>query len=284
MLNLINYHSPPGGHDIHDRFGNHQGRFHLSIQSIQSSEESKRLPSYTFDGPCQYFRHDSFAIGRLTMLNADSVYSTWRIQLKRISSFFPVHERQHWNRQYQTAKLIFDGCPLSLASLAAIKLAHKILFGITLKHNENGRLNHADELWKLVFTDKATQKIKPCMYNYVIDDTAWRFSETEHRFFADLASKHALLANGSEYVRYAGEFHPRPKYGWDRCDDEWELVFDNGSGTYAPNPELLTNLKELLTFNFPGLNIVTYGHQDPQLKESIEQLRLYMERGSNILL
>ncbi|CAF4867032.1 unnamed protein product, partial [Rotaria sp. Silwood1] len=146
------------------------------------------------------------------------------------------------------------------------------------KHHENGQITNADDLWKLVFADRTTQCIKPCIYTYVIDDNTWRFSETDVQFFADLASKHALLANGSEYVRYAGEFHPRPKYGWDKCDDEWELVFDNGSGTYSPNPDLLINLKELLLFNFPGLNIVTYEYKDPRLKESVTQLKREMEK------
>jgi hypothetical protein len=41
-------------------------------------------------------------------------------------------------------------------------------------------------------------------------------------------------------VRYAGEFHPRPKYGWERWNDEWELVFNNGSGTYSPDAKVKT--------------------------------------------
>lgn len=281
ILNLINYHAPIGGHDIIDLAGHQKGHFHLSVQSIKSSEESKRLPRYTFDGLCRYFRHDSLAIGRLTMLNADCVYSTWKIQMKRISVFFPPHERQHWNRQYHVAKMIFGGCLLSLATKNALKLAHKTLYGRTLKHNENGRLNTADDLWKLVFVDQTIQQIKPCVYAYVIDDHTWRFSETGHRFFTEIASKHALLANGSEYVRYAGEFHPRPKYGWNRCDEEWELVFDNGSGTYAPTAGLLENLKELLLFNFPGLNVVTYDYKDPKLKDSMEQLKIAMEKDKD---
>ncbi|CAF3052764.1 unnamed protein product, partial [Rotaria sp. Silwood2] len=239
------------------------------------------LPPYTFDGPCRYSRHDSFAIGRLTMLNADCVYSTWKIHLRRISGFFKPHEQQHWNTKYKAAQTIFGNCPASLATRSAIKLAHKVLYGQTLRHHENGQLTNADDLWKFVFSNRTTQRIKPCIYTYVINDNTWHFSETDVQFFADLASKHALLANGSKYVRYAGEFHPRPKYGWDRCDDEWELVFDNGSGTYAPNPDLLINLKELLLFNFPGLNIVTYEYKDPRLKESVTELKRAVEKYKN---
>ena len=35
----------------------------------------------------------------------------------------------------------------------------------------------------------------------------------------------------------------------------------------------MINLKDLLLFNFPGLNIVTYDYKDPKLKESIEELK-----------
>lgn len=215
------------------------------------------------------------------MLNADCVYSTWKIQIRRISVFFKPHQRQHWNRKYKAAQTIFNDYPFSAASQRAIKLAHKVLYGRTLKHNENGQLTNAEDLWRIVFSQRATKRVKPCVYTYVIDENTWRFSETDVKFFADFASKHALLANCCEYVRYAGEFHPRPKYGWDRCDDEWELVFDNGSGTYAPSVELLVNLKELLEFNFPGLNIVTYHHEDPELKASITALKAIAEKYRN---
>ncbi|CAF0762283.1 unnamed protein product [Adineta steineri] len=279
---LINYTPPTKGHKILGAFARNNGRFHLSIQSMRSSEETQQLPRYTFDGPCRFSRHNSLAIGRLTMLNADCVYSTWKISMRRLSFFFPPAQRQHWNTNYKLARSIFGNCPLALVSKSTIKIGHKVLYGSTIKHNENGQLNNADDLWKYIFTDNITQRIKPCIYTYVIDDYTWRFSETGVRFFTDMASKHALLANGSEYVRYAGEFHLRPKYGWDKFDDEWELVIDNGSGTYAPDPNLLTNLKELLVFNFPGLNILTYDFEDPLLKESKEQLKLAIEKYKHI--
>ncbi|UJR14276.1 hypothetical protein I4U23_001266 [Adineta vaga] len=283
ILNIMNYHAPPGGHDIISFAGNKHGQFHLSIQSMQSSDETKRLPRYTFDGPCRYFRHDSYAIGRLTMLNADCVYSTWKIPMRRISVYFPPYQRQHWNTHYRSAQVIFGKCPVSLLSKTTIKLTHKALYGRTVKHNENGHLNSADDLWKHVFVDKTTKRIKPSIYTYVIDNYTWRFSETGGQFFTDFASKHALLANGSEYVRYAGEFHIRPKNGWNHWNEtnddsnEWEIVFDNGSGTYTPSKDLLNNLKELLLFNFPNLNVVTYDFKDPKLKESEEQLKAAMK-------
>jgi hypothetical protein len=198
--------------------------------------------------------------------------------MRRISAFFPPHERQHWNRQYAVARNIFRGCLISSASQTALKIGHKVLYGRTLKHDENGELNSADDLWNFIFRDKRGERTKPCVYTYIIDDHTWRFGETGNRFVTDCASKHALLANASEHVRYAGQFHPRPKYGWNKLDDEWELVIDNESGTYAPNADLLVNLKEFLLFNFPGLNIITYDYNDPRLKESLEQLKLAMEQ------
>ena len=209
------------------------------------------------------------------------VYSTWKIQMKRLSVFFPPHQKQDWNRHHQIARMIFGSSPLSFASRNGFKVAHKILYGRTLKHNENGRVNDANDLWKSVFTDRITERIKPCLYTYVIDDNTWRFSETGHQLFTDIASKHVLLSNCSESVRFAGQFHPRPKYGWNRCDDEWELVFDNESGTYAPTADLLENLKNLLIYNFPGLNVVTYDYKDPVLKDSIEEWKIAMKKYRN---
>ena len=70
--------------------------------------------------------------------------------------------------------------------------------------------------------------------------------------------------------------------GWDAFRDEisdedveWELVIDNNSGTYSPSPTLLPTLKSLLEFNFPGLNVVTYDHSDPELGKSTEACRRY---------
>lgn len=128
------------------------------------------------------------------------------------------------------------------------------------------------------------KRVKPAIYTYIIssDDDSFRFSETGAAFFVDFASKHALHSNCAETVRYSGEFHPRPKGGWQNFSDdtpddavEWELVIDNNSGTYAPNPMMLPELKELLEYNFPGFVIHAWDREDPRLKESVEACREY---------
>ncbi|CAF0970628.1 unnamed protein product [Rotaria sordida] len=280
ITDLIDYRSPPNGHTIIGPLGLRHGQFHLSIQSSKTSIENPNLPRYTFDGPCYYSRHNSLPIGRLTMVNEDCIYPTWKVQLRQIQTFFHSQFYQSWNRHHKPAQMIFNDNLRSTAIQTTIKMAHRAFYRRTLKNNQSGRLKTVDDLWKL-FVDELTKQIKPCIYTYIIDDNTWRFSETGAGFFIDFASKHALLANASEHVCYAGEFHPRPKFGWENLTDEWELVFDNGSGTYAPNSNLLSNLKELFTFNFPGLNVLVYDHKDPHLKKSIEQLKLAQERYKN---
>ena len=273
ISNLPEYQPPAEGHVILSSSGRPNGRFFLKIQSTPFSDESRKLPRYTFDGPCRYTRHDSGAMGRLTMLNTNCIYSTWKITLRRISTFFRPCDRQYWNRHYRIAQTIFSGSFRSMAKQNSFKLAHKLLYGRTLKNNETGRLTNAADLWRLIFFDEATKRIRTRFFTYIIDDYTWRFSETGEGYFTDYASKHALHANCAEYVYYAGEFHPRPRYGWDRCDDEWELVFDNWSGTYAPSIDLLQNLKDLLEFNFPGLHVVVLDYKNPLLKQSTESLK-----------
>lgn len=78
------------------------------------------------------------------------------------------------------------------------------------------------------------------------------------------------------------EFHPRPVGGWQNVSDDvpddavgWELVFDNNSGTYAPNAGLLPKVKEIMEFNFPGFNVVVHSHDEAALKMSVEACRAY---------
>ncbi|CAF0762924.1 unnamed protein product [Adineta ricciae] len=254
-------------------FKTSRGIFRLSIELLPSVE----VRPYTFDGPVRFSRHNSLAVGRLTKVNDERLYSTWEISLKRIDVYFDRNKKQKWNSSYQAAKSIFEG-PMAHAIQSVIKQAHRVLYA---KHttNEFGVISSNVDFWRLLI-DGNTNLIKPCVYTYIIEDHSWRFSETGASFFVDFASKHALHANCAQTVHYAGEFHPRPKCGWSQYDcnevldlNQWELVIDNGSGTYAPDLGLLNQLQELLVCNFPELHVITYDFKDPELKSSIEACR-----------
>jgi hypothetical protein len=125
--------------------------------------------------------------------------------------------------------------------------------------------------------EQFANRIKPAVYTYIIssEDESFRFSETGAAFFVDFASKHALHSNCAETVRYSGEFHPRPKGGWDAFSDtvpddevQWELVLDNNSGTYSPDKAMLPALQRLFEYNFGGFAIVALDHEDEELVKS----------------
>ena len=58
-------------------------------------------------------------------------------------------------------------------------------------------------------------------------------------------------------------------------DVPWELVIDNNSGTYGPDPMMLPALKACMEYNFPGFSISALDFKDPALKESVEACRTY---------
>jgi hypothetical protein len=265
ISDLVHYCASSSGHPLLDSSGQWTGRFHLTVQLTEASPDSQRLPRYTFDGPCRYSRYDTISTGRLNTANDECSNSIWKIHLRRVSCFFPSEKRQQWNRLHKPARDLF-------AQYSTPSVARS-----TGNRSESGRIKNASDLWEWMFLDRETEQIQPRIFNYVIDDTTWQFSETGHQFFGAAPNKHILLANCSEFVCVAGEFHLRPKFGWTRPDDEWELVFDNASGTYSPDADLLINLKELLAFNFPGLNVITYDYKDPTLKDSIEQLEIAVQ-------
>jgi len=134
-------------------------------------------------------------------------------------------------------------------------------------------------------------RVKPTVYTYIIssEDDSFRFSETGAAFFVDFASKHALHSNCATAVRYSGEFHPRPKSGWENLreetsdeDVEWEMVIDNNSGTYAPDKGMLGKLQELLEYNFPGFTVCAFDREDEELVKSREACREYAAKWRGV--
>ncbi|KAI0363411.1 hypothetical protein BV20DRAFT_145015 [Pilatotrama ljubarskyi] len=278
-----------------------RGTFWLKIESTPSTDPKAERRQYVFDGPVRYSRHFSPTIGRLTNLNDARLYSTWKIYIKGVRMFFG-DTVQHWNKNYKAAQAIFQG-PTSIAVRSTIQAGHRLLyarsttngFGIIDGSEDvfrlllHGSIGSADGLPVGAVTPSTTpapyaNRVKPAVYTYIIavDDDSFRFSETGAAFFVDFASKHALHANCAPAVRYSGEFHPRPEGGWENFSDDvpdesvrWELVIDNNSGTYSPDPMMLPDLKELLQYNFPGFTVHALDRNDPRLVQSREACRAY---------
>ncbi|PSR79165.1 hypothetical protein PHLCEN_2v7136 [Hermanssonia centrifuga] len=262
-----------------------RGTFWLKIDSEPSKDTKPETRAYIFDGPIRYTRHFSPTVGRLTNLDDARLYSTWKMYLRGVRLFFGDTE-QPWNKNYKAAQTIFQG-PASIAVRSTIQAGHRLLYART-SSNGFGIVESAKDVMTILYGGQegtiSAHRVKPAVYTYIIsiDDDSFRFSETGAAFFVDFASKHALHSNCAQAVRYSGEFHPRPEGGWEDFNDEtpddqvhWELVIDNNSGTYSPDPMMLPTLKELLEYNFPGFRIHAWDHNDPRLAASREACRAY---------
>ncbi|KAJ8519235.1 hypothetical protein ONZ45_g3794 [Pleurotus djamor] len=271
-----------------------RGTFWLKIESSPATHPNPHKHAYAFDGPIRYSRHSSPTVGLFTNLNDARLYSTWKMYIRGVPIYLDSHEPQHWNRDYKAAQNIFQGHK-SLAVRSGIQAGHRMLYARSTR-NGFGIVDSKEELFKIfrgwasrpgqVDESAFANRIKPAVYTYILslEDDSFRFSETGAAFFVDFASKHALHANCAEAVRYSGEFHLRPVGGWEAFSDDiadddvqWEMVIDNNSGTYAPDPMILPDLTALLEYNFKeyGLNVVALSQADEALKQSREACRAY---------
>jgi hypothetical protein len=153
------------------------------------------------------------------------------------------------------------------------------------------------------------------IFTYIITlDALMRFTETGKEFGIDMLSKHTMHSEVAVYTAFSGEFFVRrlkrphgdaPEAGGDtkthpphdigggppgndppKDPAYYELVIDNDSGTYRPNGDLLPKLKEFLSYNFPGLKIVTLDCQkDAEVQQALkeEQRKKKEEEGDNII-
>ncbi|KAF9528271.1 C2-domain-containing protein [Crepidotus variabilis] len=261
-----------------------RGTFWIKIESKHAQDPTPNTYPYLFNGPVRFSRHFSPTVGALTNLDEARLYSTWKMFIMGIPHFFgDVH--QPWNRNYKAAQTIFQG-PTSVAVRSTVQAGHRLLYARTA-NNGFGIIDDAADVNALLQSGDSrpgAHRVKPVVYTYIIssEDDSFRFSETGAAFFVDFASKHALHANCFETVRYSGEFHPRPKGGWENFKEEvpdnqvdWELVIDNNSGTYAPDKKMLPTLRALLEYNFPGFAIFALHHEDEDLKKSVKACRDY---------
>lgn len=132
--------------------------------------------------------------------------------------------KHHWNEQYDKARQIFSS-PIQGPIIrsffstcfdfiysAAIHVQHATLYKEATA--EKGVMRTAMDFFKLI--NFGIRDRSPTIFTYVILDDQFKFSETGASFTKDFMSKHAMHANASEEVRYAGEF----------------FVMSHGDGTY----------------------------------------------------
>ncbi|KAG0370526.1 hypothetical protein BC939DRAFT_446643 [Gamsiella multidivaricata] len=245
-----------------------QGQIIIQTTGVRCAGKSAALTKASTKGPARYSRHTSYAAGVLTREKTYEFY-TYRIRLYHLFDVFGTDERyhQHWNTEYDAAKRIFADNLEGLNIRNALHSQHSYLY----RHGRNtiydslataedwGKLLHGDRLKK-----DPNQDLKTVVFTYSIVPKGFYFSETGTAFFQDFMSKHAMHANRAQQVMYSGEFRLfRDKLH----NDDWTLLIDNNSGTYAPKKEDLLKLKELFELNFPDLVVMPLDHEDPYLKE-----------------
>ncbi|KAJ3179403.1 Myb-like, SWIRM and MPN domains 1 [Geranomyces variabilis] len=282
---------------IQNAQGREHGNFTVKVGTAPTKLQDPH-PLYQFAGPVRFSTHDSPVVGALVRSDARNLYSTWKVHLMLVPVYLPTPT--HWNVNYRAAQSIFAG-PMSWSVRAPIMAAHRALYARQPKAHGFGALTCGNDFLRLLF---GTHPIpNPRMFTYIVDDSTFRFSETGAAFLVDFASKHALHANCSEFVRYAGEFHLRPRVsdpheadddardGWAHLPalksapvtgTTWELLIDNNSGTYAPPKEYLPALADLLRRNFPGLSVRALDREDPFLVRSREEMKAYAAANANV--
>ncbi|KAJ2979397.1 hypothetical protein NUW58_g7212 [Xylaria curta] len=183
-------------------------------------------------------------------------------------------------------------------------------------HHQHGRIYNFDKstvwgLFKPCSEEASLQFLKMAhfdegarIFTYIITlDGLMRFTETGKEFGIDLLSKHTMHSDAQIYIACSGEFmirrlkHHRktsghtdtsqPPHSPDQTSSakphHYQLIIDNDSGTYRPDKSVLPDLRDFLKRNFPGLDIVTVGCDDPEhqkLKEN--QRNLKKKEGRNI--
>lgn len=152
------------------------------------------------------------------------------------------------------------------------------------------------------------------IYTYVLTlDGQWRFTETGKEFGIDLLSKHTMHSDVKIYIAFSGEFfirrsktphnegstpnleetHPPaeieggpPKNDPPKDPAYYTLVIDNDSGTYRPNAKKLSDLKEYMQKNFPGIKIITLdcvGDKDKMNRWKTEQRERKKAEGKGVV-
>lgn len=228
-------------------------------------------------GPARYSRHTSYAAGVLT-LDRTLEFFTYRVRLYHLLEVFGTEcaQYQHWNRDYDAAKRIFADSLEGTNIRNALHSQHSYLY----RHGQTtsyGALASAEDLGLLLHGDRLKkdnlQDLRTVVFTYSIVPKGLYFSETGAAFFQDLMSKHAMHANRAEEVMYSGDFRVFQDV---ENNNNWTLLIDNNSGTYAPQKQDLHKVKRCFELNFPDLVVKAVDREDPYLK-SLEEAAKQIE-------
>ncbi|KAF9412021.1 hypothetical protein BGZ94_001172 [Podila epigama] len=243
-----------------------QGQVIITTHSVQSTGKSAALTKVSTSGPARFSRHTSYAAGVLTREEKISFY-TYRVRLYHLFDIFGTDPRfyQHWNTEYDSAKRIFADSLEGLNIRNALHSQHSYLYRHS-QHSLYDGLSNANDIGKLLHGDRLSkdehQDLRTVVFTYSIVPRGLYFSETGAAFFQDFMSKHAMHANRATEVMFSGEFRL-----YKDAQDQWHLLIDNNSGTYAPKKEQLPKVKKLFELNFPDLIVTAMDREDPILKD-----------------
>lgn len=237
----------------------HRNKPHGKITIKVACKISENSGDPRWIGPCVAETHFSAIAGTIVNHKNDDAcksYPTYKVTLPYIPTVFKALLK--WNQDYDNAKAIFAQGVKSSAVQGVIRSQHARLYS-----------HDSTTIYSIIRTGKeflelfnnGRRKNIPRYYTYVIVPGGMYFSETGASFFTDFMSKHAMHANASEEVCFAGEFHIQQK------DGKYVLVIDNNSGTYAPPKDKVAQLVDFFSFNFEDLQIEAYDRDDPKLKE-----------------
>ena len=207
--------------------------------------------------------HNSMTGGAIQMTNGNYTgpFCLFVLNLNHVHEIFRGSE-QGWNRKYKAAQQIFGQGVKSSAVRVGIQTQHAMLYSRTGKRVDTGHISQPTKLLELL--NYGVHENHLIFFTYVITKAGeWRFSHTGASFLRDNLSKHAMHANVSDTVIFAGEFHIEQHNG------THVLVLDNNSGTYAPPAAMLPTLIQLFSRNFPGLQVDAWDREDPRLLAAI---------------
>lgn len=151
------------------------------------------------------------------------------------------------------------------ATRTLIRTKHKSLYRGLVKKHETGKIKDG-EGFKHFLRNGRRSNGEILIYSYVINESTLFFSPTGDDFLKDATSKHCVHSNCAENITYAGEFFLFDK-SKDNTREDFTLIINNSSGTYKPDKKLLSNLKELMEYNFPGLAVDCVSIDDEKYKK-----------------